>query len=98
MPQKIFGITLKTRSISIKYFEGSTGSQGASFVIYLHELAHFLSRADCTTISDAFLRKSQEAGENEEDIIWKKYFLAKLLRRLLVEEEILFCVRTYKKR
>ena len=81
MPQKIFGITLKTRSISIKYFEGSTGSQGASFVIYLHELAHFLRRANCTTISDAFLRKSQEAGENEGG-----YHLEEILFGKIVEE------------
>ena len=93
----VFGITLNNRSIALRLFAESTGSQGATFIIYLHELAHFLRIASCTTIHETFQRKNHEERKMKEDIIWKKCYLARSSMRLLMKQEILFCARIYKK-
>ena len=80
MPKKLFGITLKTQAISLKFFKEISGNQGATFIVYLHEMAHYLRRTNCSTISQACARKSEEHGEKEGG-----YKLEKMLFGNIVE-------------
>ena len=65
-PKKIYGFTLKSQRIAIKMFNEIRGEKGATFIIYLHELAHFLQRTECNTIEEAIKHTSPNRGFGSE--------------------------------
>ena len=81
MPARIFGITLKNQTIAIKIFKEETENEGATFVIYMHELARFLRRVDCQKINETSkrisdgIKQGSEGGFSLEEML----FGAKLL-------------------
>ena len=65
-PGRFYGITLKNQSIVIKLFRETSGNEGATFAVYLHELAHFLRRVGCKNIMETNKRKSHEIEAGSE--------------------------------
>lgn len=63
-PEKIAGITLKTQLISIKLYDEAHFSKdhrfGGYFIVYLHELGHFLQRVGFTKVDESNRRISPE--------------------------------------
>lgn len=73
LPKFLAGLTLRNNNIVIKYFDEDTGSKGATFFVYLHELANYLQKVNCRNIEENRLIKSQdnnfgiEAGKHLEE-------------------------------
>lgn len=65
MPKNFYGITLKNLTIAIKYFVEGKASKGATFAVYLHELGHYLQRADCVSIEESSSPMSEEHDTKE---------------------------------
>jgi hypothetical protein len=65
VPNKSYGLTLNSLNMVIKLFKESRGNEGATFVVYLHELAHFPQRADFKTFGECNSPTSQKKGIEE---------------------------------
>ena len=57
-PEHHYGFTTTNQQIMINLFSEAFVKKGAAFIILLHELAHYLQRADCSTVEEAMERKS----------------------------------------
>ena len=64
-PKQVYGYTSKQQQIILNLFNENFGVEGATFVVYLHELAHYLQRVDCPTVASCMERKSDEFEEKE---------------------------------
>ena len=64
-PKRLYGYTSKAQRILFHYFNDGFGEQGATFVVYLHELAHYLQRLQCKNVLQTLESKSDEYGEKE---------------------------------
>ena len=53
MPKKTSGFTTRNQFIIIKLFRKSEAGKEATFIVYLHELAHYLQRIGCKNIQEA---------------------------------------------
>ena len=65
LPKTLHGITLNNLSLILKLLKPSRGSKGATFIIYFHELAHFLLRVNSETFKQVDSPKSTEKGFEE---------------------------------
>ena len=78
MPKFTSGLTLISQTIAIKLFKQKVGAKGASFIVYLHELAHYLQRIRCNTVLEAGKKKSldnfrvSEGGNLLEETLFGK--------------------------
>ena len=78
MPKFTSGLTLISQIIAIKLFKQKAGAKGASFIVYLHELAHYLQRIKCNTVLEAGEKKSldnfrvSEGGNLLEETLFGK--------------------------
>ena len=61
LPSCVSGITLNNKFIAISLFTDPKNKKGATFFVYLHELAHYLRRSDCITIEQSILPRSIES-------------------------------------
>ena len=62
LPDGVSGVTFYNLTMCIRLFPESRGCKGASFIIYLHELAHYLQRTSGKTI-----------GQCESPQNWKNF-------------------------
>ena len=65
LPSGLSGITIKTLKIVIKQYKEPQTRKGATFIVFLHELGHYLRRYGSKTIAEALLSNSQELDEKE---------------------------------
>ena len=61
LPDCVSGITLNNKYIAISLFTDPKNEKGATFFIYLHELARCLSRSNCNNIHQCILLKRMES-------------------------------------
>ena len=66
LPENLYGVTQKNLTIIIKNFNNEPGCKGATFAVFLHELAHYLQRIKSKTIRVSCERKSDQFTENAE--------------------------------
>lgn len=65
-PKQIGGITLKTQQIDIQYYKNKSKDHimGAQFIIYLHELGHYLQRVLLNNVRSTFQSLSPRLDSN----------------------------------
>ncbi|OMJ75165.1 hypothetical protein SteCoe_25748 [Stentor coeruleus] len=71
LPENVYGRTFYSSSIVLKLPLEDEGSKGATFVIYLHELAHYLQRSKSETIGASLSPRS----EKNFDVLEGGYFI-----------------------
>ena len=80
MPKFTSSLTLLNQFITIKLFKQKEGAKGATFILYLHELAHYMQRIKCKTMLEAAEKQSlsnfqvSNAGDLLEETLFGKNF------------------------
>ncbi|OMJ68329.1 hypothetical protein SteCoe_34248 [Stentor coeruleus] len=86
LPEKNYGRTFYNNSIVLKLFFENEGSKGATFVIYLHELAHYLQRSQSDTIGASESPKSEKKfGVREGGYLIEREIFGSCLYYITVE-------------
>ncbi|OMJ69400.1 hypothetical protein SteCoe_32883 [Stentor coeruleus] len=86
LPEKVYGRTFYNNSIVLKLFIENEGNKGATFVIYLHELAHYLQRSQSDTIGASQSPKSDKNfGFQEGGYLIEKEIFGSCLYYITVE-------------
>ena len=65
LPRGYSGITLKILTIIIKQFKEPKTKKGVTFIVFLHELGHYLRRYASKTIVESLVSDIQELDEKE---------------------------------
>ena len=82
LPDGVSGVTFCNLTMCIRLFPESRGCKGASFIVYLHELAHYLQRAsgrvikECESLASWKNVQVPESGDKiERDLFGSRIYL-----------------------
>ena len=66
LPKGLSGFNTHNGSIVIKLYKNTLCAKAATFIVYLHEVSHFLQKLKCQTIHDHFYNFSVDNCHGDE--------------------------------